>query len=113
MPDENGNYAALTTALLKRLFIKSYLISSNNTRVATHMWNLVNLDGIYYYADVTWLDDREDKFANDIRNENNNLKSKYSWYLVKPSELNDLDSSLHIVDESTLPDDFRQILFGN
>ena len=46
-----GNYAALMKALLHRLGIDSYYLTSEN-----HAWNLVEVDGEYYYYDATWLD---------------------------------------------------------
>lgn len=46
-----GNYAALTKALLERMGVENYYLSSSN-----HAWNLVEVEGNYYYVDSTWLD---------------------------------------------------------
>lgn len=46
-----GNYAALMEALLYRVGVNSYVLSSSN-----HGWNLVEVDGEYFYVDATWLD---------------------------------------------------------
>lgn len=46
-----GNYSALISALLHRLGVDSYYIYSKD-----HAWNLVEVDGEYYYYDSTWLD---------------------------------------------------------
>lgn len=46
-----GNYAALFQALSSRLGMESYSVYSH-----THAWNLVNVNGVNYYTDVTFLD---------------------------------------------------------
>lgn len=46
-----GNYAALTSALLHRLGVDIYFVSSDS-----HSWNLIEIDGKWYYFDSTWLD---------------------------------------------------------
>lgn len=46
-----GNYTALTKALLERMGVENYYLSSSN-----HAWNLVEVEGNYYYVDSTWLD---------------------------------------------------------
>ena len=47
-----GNYAALTSALLSRVGVNDYYVTSDS-----HAWNLVEVDGEWYYFDSTWLDD--------------------------------------------------------
>jgi len=49
-----GNYTALFQALSNRAGIESYYLLSHN-----HAWNLVNVDGEYYYMDTTWIDDED------------------------------------------------------
>lgn len=34
----------------------AYAVSVNNERGVGHAWNLVQIDGDYYYTDVTWMD---------------------------------------------------------
>lgn len=46
-----GNYASLLSALLNRVDIESYYVISN-----VHAWNLVKIEGKYYYVDATALD---------------------------------------------------------
>ncbi len=46
-------YAELYSYLLSCVGIKSYLCSSD---VMVHVWNIVVIDGEYYYVDVTWDD---------------------------------------------------------
>ena len=46
-------YAELYSYLLSCVGIKSYLCSSD---VMLHVWNIVVIDGEYYYVDVTWDD---------------------------------------------------------
>lgn len=46
-----GNYAAIISALVKRAGMDMFMLKSSN-----HAWNLVELDGEYYYVDATTLD---------------------------------------------------------
>lgn len=48
-----GNYAALVDALFNRLgtHTNSFYIKSEK-----HVWNIINIDGMFYYLDATWLD---------------------------------------------------------
>ena len=85
-----GNYAALFTALANRVGLEAYYISG-----VGHAFNLVNIDGKYYYTDPTWLDG---KVYNDgektisavdaIRTGNGD---KLDWYLEEPSVYHDDD----------------------
>lgn len=46
-----GNYSALVDALLYRLGMKSAIVVNDD-----HAWNLVQVEGEYYYVDSTFLD---------------------------------------------------------
>lgn len=63
-------YACATQYMLKQLGIESTIITgkANNE---SHAWNLVKLDGMYYYMDTTWgnstyldVESNEEKFVN-------------------------------------------------
>lgn len=59
-----GNYAALTGALAERLELDSYYAISKD-----HAWNIIEIDGVQYYVDATWLDGkglRESKVESGI-----------------------------------------------
>lgn len=49
------NYTALTTALMQINGIEAYEIKGDN-----HIWNIVEIDGEFYWIDSTWLDGLED-----------------------------------------------------
>ena len=97
-----GNYEALMEALLYRLGVNSYAMNSE-----THTWNLIEVDGEYYYYDATWLDDdgiiysteeNDDELGSKtiifdrmsseevIRSEDQDLLDQLTWYKVKPSD---------------------------
>ncbi len=83
-----GNYAALFTALANRIGLEAYYISG-----VGHAFNLVKIDGQYYYTDPTWLDETT---YND-----GNIKvlamdalldgdgDKLEWYLEDPNVYHD------------------------
>lgn len=81
-----GNYAAITKALAHRIGLESYLIESYK-----HAWNLIEIDGEYYFCDPTFLDSSpvvlgysgEEKLSEDVLRDNNSSeKEKLVWYMV-------------------------------
>lgn len=110
-----GNYAAITTALCKRVGLDSFILSSSN-----HAWNAVQIGDYYYYVDSTWLDgntigimeddptevsyDEEGRKVvsygfKDIKAEEIFSEKKYNlfenlrWYLVDPTETSEIDNN--------------------
>lgn len=65
------NYAAFIKAMLYRLGIESYNIYS-----AEHSWNLINVDGEYYYYDATDLDSYYDTLYYDYDAKE---EKSYTW----------------------------------
>ncbi len=49
-------YAEAYQYLLQRLGIQSYIVTGQSKEGGNHEWNLLRLDGKYYYADITWDD---------------------------------------------------------
>lgn len=79
-----GNYAALTNALLERLNIDTYYLTSHN-----HAWSLVEIEGKQYYVDSTWLDGKsvykkETEYVYD--DFGNIIASSTSWTPIGASE---------------------------
>lgn len=79
-----GNYAALFTALANRIGLEAYYITG-----VGHAFNLVKIDGQYYYTDPTWLDGKVYNDGNDIVSALDAVMSgngdKLKWYLEDPS----------------------------
>lgn len=73
-----GNYAALISTLCDRLDLPE--IAQMST---VHAWNLIFVDGEYYYVDATLID-------GSVINENDLEEIKKSkWYLRNPLDVND------------------------
>lgn len=106
-----GNYAAMTSALCKRVGIDSYNLISDN-----HAWNAVKIGDYYYYVDSTWLDGQifqhiefvqseddpntltsqvtSESTAADFFKENNKKEiGGLSWYLEDPTEIDKISTS--------------------
>ena len=108
-----GNYAAITSALCKRVGLDSFNLISEN-----HAWNAVKLGDYYYYVDSTWLDGEktylwvttdytevdgqllpssmeshiiptEEAFSE----KNYEAISNLSWYLVDPTEVDEISTN--------------------
>ena len=73
----SGNYAALITALCDRCNINSFVDVSD-----VQAWNLVELNGNYYYLDASIIDRNQNIYNESVTNEN--------WYLRDVNE--DLDN---------------------
>ena len=106
-----GNYAAMTSALCKRVGLNSYNLISDN-----HAWNAVKIGDYYYYVDSTWLDGQKfqqvefvqseddpntftsqvtsESTAADFFKENNKGEiGGLSWYLEDPTEIDEINTS--------------------
>jgi hypothetical protein len=86
-----GNYAAMTTALLRRLGVEVYSLTSTEHDSVNHAWNAVKIGDYYYFVDACWLDNdyTPEYFANNYTRVIGNL----TWYLVDPTDANEIDSS--------------------
>lgn len=51
-----SNYATLLSALCYKVGIESYFITGVRDNNKAHAWNLVGVDGAFYYVDVTRID---------------------------------------------------------
>ncbi len=79
-----GNYTALVEALAERVELNTNRLKSDN-----HAWNLVKIEGDYYYVDATWLDSTgiEVEKQENIYDENGNIRQTIiSWDQVSAQE---------------------------
>jgi len=81
-----GGYSDIMSIYLNTLGIQNYKITSEN-----HVWNLVNLDGIWYHLDLTW----DDPVASD-----GNQYLIHNFFLISTNELLSIDSIEHNFDKN-------------
>lgn len=76
-----AGYAKATQYLLNKLGIEcTYVVSD------THAWNLINLEGEYYYLDTTWGDR-----SNTKRTSENSRRIGYNYFCITTEELERID----------------------
>jgi len=81
-----GGYSDIIAIYLNTLGIKNYKITSDN-----HIWNLVELDGVWYHLDATW----DDPVASD-----GNQYLLDNFLLIDTNKLFELDTLEHTFDRS-------------
>ena len=111
-----GNYSALFEALCDRIYApeQAYLLLSK-----THAWNMIKLDGISYYTDLTWLDDQYiwlDKEKITVEDAiKQGLENYLFWYLEYPDspfvELENEQNDYHT--PRYTPEHFENETLGN
>lgn len=77
-----GGYTDAMALFLDKIGVINYKISSDS-----HIWNLVNLDGIWYHLDLTW----DDPVTNDGKN-----RLEDNFFLISTEELEKIDTGYHI-----------------
>ena len=79
-----GGYSDIMSIYLNTLGIQNYKVTSEN-----HIWNLVNLDGIWYHLDMTW----DDPIASDGKQ-----YLIHNFLLISTEQLHKLDIVEHNFD---------------
>lgn len=79
-----GGYSDIMAIYLNTLGIKNYKITSEN-----HIWNLVELDGVWYHLDVTW----DDPVTNDGKQ-----YLIHNFFMIPTQKLLELDKVEHNFD---------------
>jgi len=82
-----GGYSDIMSIYLNSLGIKNYRITSEN-----HIWNLVEVDGIWYHLDATW----DDPVASD-----GNQYLLHNFFMISTEQLLNLDKVEHNYDRNT------------
>lgn len=81
-----GGYSDIMSIYLNTLGIQNYKVTSAN-----HIWNLVNLDGVWYHLDMTW----DDPVASDGKQ-----YLLHNFLLISTSKLHELDIVEHNFDSN-------------
>lgn len=102
-----GNYAALVEALCLRNNMDCYMIDSGNK--GKHAWNIININGSYYYSDLTVFDDMY--AIENITKEDIDLCIKY--FGSYPFLFNVNYSSADMYDGSYYTKDYRKYMDEN
>ena len=84
-----GNYAAITSTLLRRLGVEACDLSSNEHDSVTHAWNAVKIGDYYFFVDACWLDN--DYTPEYFANNDTRIIGNLTWYLVDPTDANEID----------------------
>ena len=79
-----GGYSDIMSIYLNTIGIQNYKVTSEN-----HIWNLVNIDGVWYHLDMTW----DDPVASD-----GNQYLIHNFFLISKNELYNLDKVEHNFD---------------
>ena len=82
-----GGYSDIMSIYLNALGIKNYKIASNS-----HIWNFVELDGIWYHLDTTW----DDPIASDGKQ-----YLIHNFFMISTEKLLELDKVEHNFDPKT------------
>ena len=80
-----GGYSDIMAIYLDRLGIINYKITSEN-----HIWNLINLDGVWYHLDATW----DDPVASDGKQ-----YLIHNFFMISTDQLLSLDQVEHNYDK--------------
>ena len=81
-----GGYSDIMSIYLNTLGIQNYKITSEN-----HIWNLINLDGVWYHLDMTW----DDPVASDGKQ-----YLIHNFFLISTNQLYTLDTVEHNFDSN-------------
>ena len=100
-----GNYSSLVQALCVRNNIETYTVISND-----HVWNIVNIDGVYYYSDITNMDYQLCCPVNGVKDltceeyiNGHGIDKNVRYFLF-----NELDCSEHTSTPLYLPEKYRK-----
>lgn len=82
-----GGYSDIMAIYMNKLNVKNYKITSRN-----HIWNLVELDGVWYHLDATW----DDPVASDGKQ-----YLIHNFFMIPTEKLFNLDRLEHNYDKET------------
>lgn len=81
-----GGYTDLMELFLEKMNLKSFKVSSNN-----HVWNAVELNGLWYHLDLTWDD--------PVTNTGENIL-QHDYFLINSQKIAAIGEEEHIFDRT-------------
>lgn len=77
-----AGYAKATQYLMNKYGIECTVVTGTTKKDSNHAWNLIKLEGDYYYLDTTW-----DDHSNTDPQKNNSSDVTYNYFCVTTEEL--------------------------
>ena len=109
-----SGYATAYQLVLEKLGIACDCV---NSTAMNHIWNVVNIDGTYYHADLTWDDKDDDQGPRHfyfLVGEQTIARDHYGWdlHFDAPTDLDRPNVIRYSPDSCTLADAMRDVIYN-